>query len=175
MVRTITALKHLLACASLCVGAMQAFAQPDIEDVLVEVYYVSDNNDATDETGGFLAPGSRTYRVFIDLCTGCSMRALYGDSAHPLLIRSTAPFFNNIDRGRTYGHQIANGEAPAHQWGHHVHVPARRTVVLPAGRQQHEREQEGGNPPGGAYVMHEVRAQIKVGQASVMLTMCGDR
>lgn len=109
MVRTITALKHLLACASLCVGAMQAFAQPDIEDVLVEVYYVSDNNDATDETGGFLAPGSRTYRVFIDLCTGCSMRALYGDSAHPLLIRSTAPFFNNIDRGRTYGHQIANG------------------------------------------------------------------
>ena len=84
-------------------------AQNLIEDVIVERYYVSDANDATDLTGGGLAIGSVTYRIFIDLCEGCSLRAVYADENHSLRIESTASFFNHLDRGRVYGHAITNG------------------------------------------------------------------
>jgi hypothetical protein len=87
----------------------QVGAQSAIEDVIVEVYYVSDENDATDEAGGGLPAGSRTYRVYLDLCDGCALRAVYGDANHELRVASTAPFFNHVDRGRTYGHLIQNG------------------------------------------------------------------
>jgi hypothetical protein len=87
----------------------QVGAQSAIEDVIVEVYYVSDENDATDEAGGGLQAGSRTYRVYLDLCDGCALRAVYGDANHELRVASTAPFFNHVDRGRTYGHLIQNG------------------------------------------------------------------
>ncbi len=83
-------------------------AQNDIENVEVEIYYITDANDATDQLGGGVAEGSITYRVFIDLCDSCSLRAIYGDENHPLVISSTANFFNNTDRGRTYGHEINN-------------------------------------------------------------------
>ncbi|MBK7944231.1 MAG: hypothetical protein IPJ85_02480 [Flavobacteriales bacterium] len=85
-----------------------AVAQSPLEGVIVETYYVSDANDATDVTGGGVAEGSVTYRVFLDLCDGCGLRAVYGDAYHPLSITSNAPFFNHADRGRTYGHQINN-------------------------------------------------------------------
>lgn len=84
-------------------------AQSAIEDVIVEVYYVSDASDATDEAGGGLPAGSRTYRVYLDLCDDCALRAIYGDANHELRVASTAPFFNHLDRGRTYGHLIQNG------------------------------------------------------------------
>lgn len=89
--------------------AASVFAQDPIEDVIVERYYVSDANDATDSNGGTLEVGSVTYRVYIDLCEGCSLRAVYGDANHTVSIQSTAPFFNHIDRGRVYGHAITNG------------------------------------------------------------------
>lgn len=79
-----------------------------IEDVRVETYYISDANDATDEVGGLLETGSRTYRIFLDLSEGCSLLGMYGDTNHVFMVGSTAPFFNNLDRGRTYGHQIGN-------------------------------------------------------------------
>lgn len=81
-------------------------AQGELEAVRVETYYISDANDATDETGGLLVAGSRTYRVFVDLGEGCSLLALYGDTNHVLSISSTQLFFNNIDRGEVFGHQI---------------------------------------------------------------------
>lgn len=86
----------------------RAIAQGEIENVIVETYYVSDANDATDITGGGLTAGSVTYRVFLDLCAGCRLRALYGDANHVLSITSTAPFFNHADRGRPFGHQLNN-------------------------------------------------------------------
>lgn len=96
--------------ALMCLPLTQVVvAQNVIEDVIVEVYYVSDANDATDETGGGLGTGSKTYRVYLDLCEGCGLRAVYGDGNHELRIASTAPFFNHLDRGRTYGHLIQNG------------------------------------------------------------------
>ncbi|MEO8588936.1 MAG: T9SS type A sorting domain-containing protein [Flavobacteriales bacterium] len=89
-------------------SGVPALAQNDIENVLVETYYISDSNDATDTIGGTLTAGSRTYRVFIDLCDSCALRAIYGDVNHPLIISSTAPFFNNLDRGKSFGHEISN-------------------------------------------------------------------
>ncbi|HMQ76959.1 MAG TPA: T9SS type A sorting domain-containing protein [Flavobacteriales bacterium] len=100
--------RHLLLLATLA-GPVQLQAQADLENVIVETYYISDANDATDLIGGGLATGSRTYRVFVDLCDSCALRALYGDVPHPLNISSTANFFNNADRGRTFGHEINNG------------------------------------------------------------------
>ena len=85
-----------------------ALAQNDIENVFVETYYLSDQNDGTDDIGGPLTPGSKTYRVYLDLCDDCSLRSIFGSPEHPLVIESSAPFFNNIDRGRTFGHEINN-------------------------------------------------------------------
>ena len=102
-------LKAILLPACLVASGPFAFAQADIEAVIVETYYISDANDATDVIGGNLPEGSRTYRVYLDLCDGCSLRALYGDVNHPLRITSTAPFFNHADRGKAYGHQISTG------------------------------------------------------------------
>lgn len=90
------------------ISSSALFAQNEIEGLRVETYYVSDANDATDETGGTLVAGSKTYRVFVDLGEGCSLLAMYGDTNHVFSITSTAPFFNNIDRGKTYGHEIAD-------------------------------------------------------------------
>ncbi|MBK9274550.1 MAG: T9SS type A sorting domain-containing protein [Flavobacteriales bacterium] len=89
--------------------AVQVRAQGDLENVIVETYYISDANDATDTIGGGLAEPSRTYRVYVDLCDSCALRAVYGDASHALEVRSTAPFFNNLDRGKSFGHEINNG------------------------------------------------------------------
>lgn len=98
-----------LLAAVLVLSATPVLAQCGIDAVIVETYYVSDANDATDVIGGGLEAASRTYRVFVDLCDGCSLRAIYGDANHALRITSTAPFFNHEDRGRTFGHEINNG------------------------------------------------------------------
>jgi len=85
--------------------SLQASAQ--IENVIVETYYVSDNNDATDTIGGILEPGSTTYRVYIDLVPGCRLKKIYGDATHTLRFSSTAPFWNNLDRGQTFGNDFS--------------------------------------------------------------------
>lgn len=86
----------------------RAIAQNDIENVIVETYYVSDANDAVETDGGILPEGSKTYRIFLDLCDSCALRGIFGSGDHPLDISSTAPFYNNLDRGKTFGHQINN-------------------------------------------------------------------
>ncbi len=99
--------KTILPLAALFLTTL-AIGQNDIENVVVETYYVSNANDATDTIGGGLVAGSRTYRVFLDLCDSCALRSIYGDVNHVLEIASTALFFNNRDRGETYGHVIPN-------------------------------------------------------------------
>jgi hypothetical protein len=95
--------------ASLLIAVMVS-AQSDLENVIVETYYISNAVDAVpNEEGGTLAEGSKTYRVYLDLCDGCALLAIYGSAEHPLDISSTAPFYNNPDRGKTYGHEITNG------------------------------------------------------------------
>jgi len=79
-----------------------------IENVIVETYYISDLNDATDTIGGYLEPGSKTYRIYVDLDTNVKISKIYGDTNHPLIFKSSLPFFNNLDRGKSFGYQIAN-------------------------------------------------------------------
>jgi len=84
-----------------------AQAQDAIKKVIVENYYISDANDATDTTGGLLVAGSNTYRIFIQLEKGYKLTAIYGDVKHQLKISSTANFFNNTDRGKTFAKDIS--------------------------------------------------------------------
>lgn len=77
-----------------------SFAQ--IENVIVETYYISDGNDATDTLGGGIDIGTKTYRIFIDLKQGCKIKKVYGDQFHPIRISSTENFFNNKIDGQTF-------------------------------------------------------------------------
>ncbi|MEP7265215.1 MAG: T9SS type A sorting domain-containing protein [Bacteroidota bacterium] len=88
-------------CILLLFSPVAMYAQ--LEKVFVETYYISDANDATDTTGGYLAPGTTTYRIYIDLARGSKLQKLYGDANHALRISSTDTFFNNKSDGQSYG------------------------------------------------------------------------
>jgi hypothetical protein len=99
--------KVLAAFAAVLIGSA-AFAQ-GLENVIVETYYVSDANDATDTDGGSLPAGSVTYRIFADLLPGYEVQAVYGNSNHELRIETSTFFFNNEDRGEIVGSSIGSG------------------------------------------------------------------
>jgi hypothetical protein len=77
-----------------------------IEQLIIEKYYISDNKDATDTDGGYLETGSVTYRIFADLSEGCKLKSIFGNQYHPLQFNSTEGFFNNLDRGNVFGFRI---------------------------------------------------------------------
>lgn len=77
-----------------------------LENIVVELYYISDNTDATDTLGGGLAAGSKTYRIYADLTPNSKIRRIYGDANHPLIIRSSENFFNNKIDGKSFGYQF---------------------------------------------------------------------
>jgi hypothetical protein len=98
----------ILLSALALLSGHQVVAQNDIEHVIVETYYISSASDTMQTDGGVVAEGSKTYRIFLDLCDSCSLRGIYGTSAHPLSISSTGLIYNNLDRGKTFGHEINN-------------------------------------------------------------------
>ncbi len=90
-----------------------------LENVIIEKYYVSDAKDAmdvqyiTDAVGTvtdsvFLETGSVTYRIYIQLSPGYMLSKVYGDANHALKFSSSAGFFNNISRGVSFGKDLAN-------------------------------------------------------------------
>lgn len=82
-----------------------AWAQ--IEEVIVEKYYVSDANDVTDTDGGGVLPeGSVTYRIYVDLADDAKLQSIYGDENHPLKFSTTTKFYNQLDRGEIYGWEV---------------------------------------------------------------------
>ena len=98
-----TAIKLLLL-ALFTGNAGHAFAQ--LEKLIVERYYVTDANDATDNTGGGVAEGSVTYRIYADLIPGSILKSIYGDAAHPFSITSTEVFFNHATDGQTFAKEF---------------------------------------------------------------------
>jgi len=98
-------LKKLLTLLSGCF--MVAFANAQIENVIVETYYISDVNDATDTIGGGIEAGTKTYRVYLDLAEGAKLKKIYGDQYHPLIFISSADFFNNKEDGQTIGKEFS--------------------------------------------------------------------
>jgi len=81
------------------------YSQNAIENLIMETYYVSDSNDATDEDGGFLPEGSVTYRVFLDLAPGVKLREIFS-APNGWTIRSSELIWNNEDRGESLGMNI---------------------------------------------------------------------
>ena len=90
----------------LCILLNSTILFSQIENVVVEKYYVSDANDFTDNSGGILPIGSTTYRIFIDLAPGSILKKIYGDLNHPFEISSTEVFFNNILDGKSFAKDI---------------------------------------------------------------------
>jgi hypothetical protein len=82
------------------------FYSQGLENIILEYYYVSDANDATDTDGGFLAEGSITYRIYVDMAPGYELQAIYGNDDHELRIETSTYFFNNVDRGEIIGSLI---------------------------------------------------------------------
>ncbi len=90
----------------LCVLICSSPLFSQIENVIVEKYYVSDANDFTDTSGGIVPIGSTTYRIYIDLAPGSILKKIYGDANHPFEIKSTEVFFNNTLDGQTYAKEF---------------------------------------------------------------------
>ena len=98
-------MKKILLLIVFAIVALHTQAQ--IRSVIVENYYVSDTLDATDtinwttDTSYYfrqLPAGSKTYRVYVELDSGYKIKKIYGTPCHPLMFKSTADFFNNINR-----------------------------------------------------------------------------
>ncbi len=87
---------------------LTAMTQNAIENLIVETYYISDENDATDVDGGNLPEGSITYRVFLDLAADVELTQIFSNANHTWFIESTELIWNNIDRGETLGNQIGD-------------------------------------------------------------------
>ena len=77
------------------------------EQMVVEIYYVSDSTDAEDTDGGELPVHSVTYRVYMDLAQTTEFQAVYGNAVDNLFIDTSTEFFNNEDRGEVYGGDIS--------------------------------------------------------------------
>jgi hypothetical protein len=71
-----------------------AQAQNGLENIIVEKYYIANAADVA-ASGGKLATGSVTYRVYVDMLTGYKFQALYGDAAHALKVTTSTTFFNS--------------------------------------------------------------------------------
>ena len=84
----------------LALPSFQAFSQNGLENIIVETYYVTDDNDATvNADGGVLPVGSVTRRIYVDMLPGYKFQAAYGVPGHEMRIATTTLFFNNEDRG----------------------------------------------------------------------------
>lgn len=81
-------------------------AQAQFENLIVEKYYITDVNDATDLTGGSMLPGTTTYRIYIDLLPNTRLKSVYGSNGHPLKFESTLPFYNHSTDGQTYAKEF---------------------------------------------------------------------
>lgn len=107
-------MKNILLFCFLTAVVFPAGLNAQINNVTVETYYVSDSIDAADLDGAGGVPewnlqaGSKTYRIYIDLAPGSRLIQIYGDSAHALKFNSTENFFNNRDRGKSFGFDIDN-------------------------------------------------------------------
>lgn len=90
----------------------RSFSQ--IENVIVETYYISDSLDATDTLNNVSLPkASKTYRIYVDLAKGSKLKNLFGDATHPFTIQSDSNFYNNNDRPTAnYGYLINKGWFP---------------------------------------------------------------
>jgi hypothetical protein len=120
----------------LSAGAMTA--QIGLEDVIIETYYVANATDIAQDGGMVFTPlptGAKTYRVYVDMLAGWELQAVYAATnlgtgeVDTMVIRSTQPFWNHTDKGKTYGYQIANAQLPLNVVGLDSWFSTNRTSV----------------------------------------------
>ena len=75
-----------------------------LEKIIVEKYYIANENDTKFDYVGKLAKGSVTYRIYVDMLPGYTFQAAYGIEGHELSLNTSTYFFNNF----LYGNSIAN-------------------------------------------------------------------
>jgi hypothetical protein len=93
-------MKRILFILILCASAFTT--QGQLERVIVERYYVSDENDATDAFGGGVPVGTVTYRVYVDLLPGTVLKKIYGSPTRVFEVVSTESFFNHASDGQSF-------------------------------------------------------------------------
>jgi hypothetical protein len=79
-----------------------SFLNAQVENIIVEKYYISDQFDSTDINGGKLDSGSVTYRIYVDLPKGQKLTKIYGDAFHPFVVKSSENVFNNVADGQSF-------------------------------------------------------------------------
>jgi len=84
-------MKKIFLSIGMIVSMLLGYSQ-GLEAVIVETYYISDANDATDTDGGTLTAGSVTYRVYVDMAPNFEFQAAYGDANHEMFIETTTQF-----------------------------------------------------------------------------------
>jgi hypothetical protein len=84
-----------------------AAAQPGLQSILIEPYYVTSKDDRQAiNSSGLLEDGAVTYRIYVDLEPGYRFQAAFGSPDHPLEIASDHVFFNHNHSGNTYPNVI---------------------------------------------------------------------
>lgn len=103
--------KHIFFIIPALLFALQCKAQL-VQSMEVELYYIADSNDESstsdDEDVYDLQEGSKTYRVFVELCDSCKLRGFYGSENKPFSISCTDSIFNHTDRGELFGSDIGD-------------------------------------------------------------------
>jgi hypothetical protein len=89
-------------CILIIFSFLTVLCSGQLQKVVVEKYYVSDASDATDTTGGILESGSTTWRIYLDLAPGSTLKSIFGDTEHPFVIHSTQNFYNHKADGQTF-------------------------------------------------------------------------
>ena len=89
-------------------------AQNGLERIIIEKYYISDENDAKVKEGGYLKSGSVTYRIYVDMKQKYSLQAVYGIGGHPLKIATSTYFFNNTINGGATANDVSRLKLDQH-------------------------------------------------------------
>ena len=87
--------------------AFHGSVEAQVKGVIVENYYKADANDITDTLARALMPGAKTYRIYLEVEPGSKLRKIFGDSLHPLVVKSDSVFYNNTDRpSNEFGYEL---------------------------------------------------------------------
>lgn len=96
-------MKKFLLLTLAVVSLIEVTKAQGLENIIVEKYYISDNNDTNvNSTGGTLPVGSVTYRIYVDMLPDYIFQSAYGDPNHECRIETSTLFFNNEDRGAVH-------------------------------------------------------------------------
>ena len=87
--------------------AFHGSVEAQVKGVIVENYYKADANDITDTLARALMPDAKTYRIYLEVEPGSKLRKIFGDSLHPLVVKSDSVFYNNTDRpSNEFGYEL---------------------------------------------------------------------